>query len=181
MALWNRIFRSSLRPGSPQTSGTELPMDALSARSAQKPGADCPFFAAEICSVGGGHLGGGRNLCSLGRGHYWSDCHVYSTTGLKGQYDREKVEAASRRAQLKNCNRCGVALQISEHLDFRYAIGEFASESDFRLAGQASGVSCSSCHADYCHKCMLAFGQRHPSSGGLGCLKCAGRMTQFDP
>lgn len=139
-------------------------------------GYDCPFYSEGICRVDGG-----GSLCSLGAGNYWTDCHVYPTTGLKGKYDKEQGEAARRRAQLKRCGRCNVTLQISENVDFRYAIKEFASESDFKAAADSAGVSCACCYTDFCHKCMIAFGKRHPSTGGLACLACGGRMTKFNP
>jgi hypothetical protein len=144
-------------------------------------GYDCPFYSEGMCLVGGGHRGGGRNPCSLGTGNYWTDCHVYPTTGLNGKYDKEKGEATRRRAQLKKCYRCKVTLQVSENVDFRYGIGEFASEREFRTAGEAAGVSCAICNADFCHKCMVTSGKRHPSSGGLACLDCGGHMIKFNP
>lgn len=139
-------------------------------------GYDCPFFSEGMCRVGKS-----SNLCTLGSGSYWTDCHVYRGTGLKGKYNEKQGEEARRRAHLKRCKRCGVTLEISEDVDFRYAIGEFASERDFRVVTDASGVSCATCHADFCHKCMGAFGKRHPSSGGLACLDCGDRMTKFNP
>ena len=103
------------------------------------------------------------------------------STGLKGKYDKKKGEDARRRAHLKRCIRCKVNLEISEDVDFRYAIGEFESEDDFIVTGDAAGVSCANCHADFCHECMVTFGKRHLSSGGLACLDCGGNMTQFRP
>src|SRR5258708_5486851 len=139
-------------------------------------GYDCPFYSEGMCRVRGGD-----SLCSLGISTYCTDCHVYPTTGLKGKYDKEQGEAARLRALLKRCNRCNVTLQISENVDFRWGIGELASERDFKEAGDACGVSCATCRADFCHKCMETFGKRHAGSGGLACLACGGRMTKFNP
>ena len=160
MGFWEKIF------GSKKTDQTAV----------SHPGSDCPFYSKGICPVGGG-----ENPCNLGSGNYWTDCHVYSHTGLKGKYDKKKGEDARRRAHLKQCNRCKVKLEISEDVDYRYAIGEFASERDYRVTGDAAGVSCASCHSTFCTKCMRALGERHPSSGGLACLNCKGRLTKFDP
>ena len=139
-------------------------------------GYDCPFYSEGMCRVRGGD-----SLCSLGIGNYWTDCHVYPTTGLKGKYDKEQGEAARRRALLKRCKRCDVALEISENVDFRWGIGELASERDFKEAADACGFSCASCRADFCRKCMQTFGERHADSGGLACLNCGGRMAKFNP
>jgi hypothetical protein len=180
MRFWERVFSSSKREqGSAAKSVPAQSKSAITPSTKSPmptPGYDCPFYSDGLCRVGGGGY-----PCNLGSGYYWTDCYVYPTTGLKGKYDREQGEAARRRAQLKRCNRCRVTLQISENVDFRYAIGEFASERDFRVTSEAAGVSCAACGADFCHKCVLALAKRHPSSGGLACLRCGGRMTRFNP
>jgi hypothetical protein len=196
MRFWEKLFSSSSKgdPSSATKSAPTVQSKPATAPLTQKPipspktqgstagiGYDCPFYSEGTCLVGGGHRGGVRNPCSLGTGNYWTDCHVYRGTGLKGKYDKEKGEAARRRAELKRCFRCKVALEVSENLDFRWGIGEFASELRFRSTSQAAGVSCAICHADFCHRCMLMFGKRHPSSGGLACLDCGGPMTKFNP
>jgi hypothetical protein len=81
-------------------------------------GYDCPFYDEGMCRVGGGD-----NRCSLGVGKYWTHCHVYSQTGLKGEYDKKKGKDARRRVHLKKCERCNVTLEVSEDVDFRHAIG----------------------------------------------------------
>jgi len=139
-------------------------------------GYDCPFYSQRMCLAGGG-----GNECSLGSGNYWSDCYVYSISGLKGKYDKKQGEAARRRAQLKRCKQCKVPLEIASNVDFRYAIREFPSEREFKAASDAVGVSCAVCHTDFCTKCMVTFGKRHPSSGGLACLNCSGQMSEFNP
>jgi hypothetical protein len=95
-------------------------------------GYDCFFYSKGTCRVGDGN-----SPCSLGTGKYWTDCYVYGGTGLKGKYDKEKGEENRRRAHLKRCKRCQVSLEVAEDLDFRYAIREFSSERDFRVASEA--------------------------------------------
>ena len=183
MGFWGKIFGSSKREITSATKSVPVqPVQskttptAITQTPGPRPGSDCAFYAEEICRVGGSGY-----LCSLGAGNYWSDCHVYPTTGLKGKYDKEKGEAARRRALSKRCNRCKVPLQVPENVDFRYSIGEFASEREFKVTSEAAGVSRSICHADFCHKCMGTLGKRHPISGGLACLDCGGHMTKFNP
>jgi hypothetical protein len=196
MRFWEKFLGSSSKddPSAATKSAPPVQSNPASAPLTQEPipspktqgsaagiGYDCPYYSQGMCLVGGGHRGGGHDLCSLGTGNYWTDCYVYPNTGLKGKYDKEKGEDARRRAHLKKCNRCKVSLQVPENVDFRYAIGEFASEHEFTITSDAAGVSCAVCHADFCHKCMVTFGERHPSSGGLACLTCGGRMTKFNP
>ena len=176
MTFWNKLFGTSKRVQGSAIGSVPSHIMTDGATLTPPPGYDCPFYSEGFCRVGGGD-----SRCSLGSGRYWTDCHVYPTTGLKGKYDKEQVEAASRRALLKKCSRCGIALQIPQHLDFKFAIREFASESQFRLASEASGISCTSCHADFCTKCMVMYGKRHPRSGGLACLSCGGHMAEFNP
>ena len=180
MGLWNKLFGTSKGTQSPAIMSVPSQFKSSSAvpsqESTKPPGYDCPFYFEEICRAGGGDNG-----CTLGAGNYWSDCRVYGVTGLQGKYNREEGEAARRRAQLKKCNRCNDSLEIARNVDFRYAIREFASEREFKAASDAVGVSCGVCPADFCTKCMVTFGNPHPSSGGLACLNCGGYMTEFNP
>jgi len=155
-------------------------LGARPASARQPAGYDCPFFFEGICRVGTGR-GGVKTPCTLGKGHYWNDCHVYPTTGLKGKFDRDRADENRRRANQKTCKRCNAALEISQDLDFRWAIGEYTDEVQFTALGDRAGVSCAGCRADFCTKCMLTFGKRHPSSGGLACLNCGGNMSTFKP
>ena len=88
------------------------------------------------------------------------------------------------------CAKCSVALQVDTELDRKY--GGARRFSGFDGGGQAmshqaqkqrdleaAGVSCAECGKNFCSKCMLAYGLRHPVSGGLACLSCGGRMTQY--
>ena len=63
----------------------------LGSSTARKTGYDCPFYAAEKCRAGGGD-----NLCSLGPGHYWTDCHVYRISGLEGEYKAHRAKCGHR-------------------------------------------------------------------------------------
>jgi DNA-directed RNA polymerase subunit RPC12/RpoP len=88
------------------------------------------------------------------------------------------------------CFRCSVILQVDTELDRKY--GGARSFRGFDAGGQAmshqaqkqkdldaAGVSCAECGKSFCSKCMLTHGRRHPVSGGLACLSCGGRMTQY--
>ncbi len=42
------------------------------------------------------------------------------------------------------------------------------------------GVTCAECGRNFCSACMTKNGKPHPTSGGLACLECGGRMTHFN-
>src|SRR5262249_13204270 len=88
------------------------------------------------------------------------------------------------------CSKCSVILQVDTELDRKYGGGR--SFRGFDAGGQtmsyqsqkqkdldSAGVSCAECGANFCSKCMLTIGRKHPVSGGLACLSCGGRMTQY--
>ena len=91
----------------------------------------------------------------------------------------------------KKCSRCGVVLLIDTEVDRKYSGGGasfIGAGAGNRAAGymaqkqrdmDAAGVTCAVCGKNFCSKCMLTYGSRHPASGGLACLECGGRMTNF--
>ncbi len=89
----------------------------------------------------------------------------------------------------KSCSRCGVTLLVDTEVDRNYGGGAFigagAADRALDRAGQrqrdldAVGVTCAACGRHFCSKCMLSFGRRHPTSGGLACLQCGGQMAHF--
>jgi transcription elongation factor Elf1 len=92
----------------------------------------------------------------------------------------------------KTCSRCGVVLLVDTEVDRKYStgaaggfVGAGAGNRAMDYLAQkkrdmdAAGVTCAVCGRNFCSKCMLTFGKRHPASGGLACLECGGQMTHF--
>lgn len=89
------------------------------------------------------------------------------------------------------CHRCGVKLLVDTEVDRKYQggpsffMGSGAGDRavdrflDRQRDVDACGVSCAVCGNSYCVKCMKLHGRPHPSSGGLACLDCGGRMVHY--
>ncbi|GEM_PF-3796038 len=91
----------------------------------------------------------------------------------------------------KRCDKCGAELLVDKEVDRKYQTG-----SGFFIGAGAGnraldhlvkkqqdidscGISCAVCGRNYCVKCMKRYGRPHPSSGGLACLDCGGRMVHY--
>jgi transcription elongation factor Elf1 len=91
----------------------------------------------------------------------------------------------------KQCSKCGVTLLVDTEVDRKYSsggggfIGAGAGSRAASYMAQkqrdmdAAGVTCAVCGKNFCSKCMVTYGKRHPTSGGLACLQCGGQMTHF--
>jgi DNA-directed RNA polymerase subunit RPC12/RpoP len=84
------------------------------------------------------------------------------------------------------CSKCGVELLTSVEFEEkkpqgRGGLGVMDMSAFFELsnARNAVGVACAVCGETYCSGCMEQYAEPHPLSGGLACLECGGRMTDY--
>lgn len=94
--------------------------------------------------------------------------------------------AGTHKKRQAQCARCGVVLLTEEEVKEKYAIGTgelwIGDMEHFQQVVRdrdAIGVTCRECARSYCSACMLRYGKPHLQSGGIGCLACGGRMTEF--
>jgi transcription elongation factor Elf1 len=96
-------------------------------------------------------------------------------------------DAEQRESKIHQCYHCGKDLLTESEVKAKYPAGPFRSWTTYSVNGlfqleddrNAIGVTCARCGRSFCVNCMQKYGEPHPSSGGLACLKCGGRMTHF--
>ena len=73
-------------------------------------------------------------------------------------------------AEFKAMKPTAIGGQMMMEMDKYYELAE---------ARNSLGVACAECDATFCVHCMEQEGKPHPTTGGLGCLDCGGKLKQY--